>query len=153
MRTVTVTWDGDADRFTAAGTHRDHEILINAPHPSPLPDGSHRPPTGFAATELLLAGAGACAAWDVVAILRKQRQAFSSLEVRVVGEQDDDPPRAYRRLTITFRVSGRALDEARVRRAVRMSLDRYCSVVATIRDHAEVVEAVEIVDGLGAPAA
>ena len=45
---------------------------INAPR---LP-GETRGPTGFSATELLLAGAGACAAWDVVEILRKRRAAL-----------------------------------------------------------------------------
>ena len=62
MRTVTVSWDKTAEQFVASGTHRGRELVINAPGEP----GVARAPTGFSATELLLAGAGACAAWDVV---------------------------------------------------------------------------------------
>jgi putative redox protein len=141
MRTVHVAWDPGAEHFTASGTHPGQVITINAPHASP-----EHAPTGFSATELLLAGAGACAAWDVVGILRKQRQDLVSLEVRVEGHQDEAPPRAYRRIGVHFRVMGRGLSQAGVERAVRISIDKYCSVIQTIRPHAEVEDSVEVLE-------
>jgi putative redox protein len=141
MRTVHVAWDPEAERFTASGTHPGQVITINAPHPS-----AEHSATGFSATELLLAGAGACAAWDVVGILRKQRQDLVSLEVRVDGHQDEPPPHAYHRIGVHFRVTGRGLSQAGVERAVRLSIDRYCSVIQTIRPHAEVEDSVEVLE-------
>ena len=141
MRTVHVAWQPDAERFTASGVHPEHTIAINAPHPS-----DDHAATGFSATELLLAGAGACAAWDVVEILRKQRQDVSAIDVRVDGEQDSEAPHSYRRIALHFRFTGRGLSEDSLRRIVRLSIDRYCSVIETVRGVAEIVDSVEVVD-------
>ena len=78
---------------------------------------------------------------------------MTALEVRITGEQEPDPPWRYQRVTLEFHVTGRDLDEKRVRRAVRMSVDRYCSVLATVRVGTEVVDSVTIVQEQGAPAA
>jgi putative redox protein len=152
MRTVSISWDPAVERFEAVGTHHAHQIVINAPERKPRPDGARRPATGFSPTELLLAGAGSCAGWDVVMILRKQRQQLTALEIRVTGEQQPDPPWRYLRLSLEFRVSGRDLDRERVHRAVRLSVDRYCSVLATLRVGTEVVDSVTILDEQGTAA-
>jgi putative redox protein len=152
VRTVNVAWDREAERFTTIGTHRGSELLINAPENEPDPSGKHRRPTGFSATELLLAGVGSCAAWDIVEIMRKQRQQMTGLDVTVNGEQHADPPWAYKRIEVHFTVRGRELDEERVRRAVRLSVDNYCSVIASLRS-AEIVDSVEIIQEDATPAA
>ena len=130
MKTVLVTWQPEADRFEAQGGLQGHLVHINAPH-----EGR---PAGFSASELLLAAAGACSAWDVVEILRKQRQDLTALEVSVEGEQSDGPPFGFTQVALVFRASGHDLDPAKVRRAVAMSEERYCSVIATIRGVARV---------------
>lgn len=140
MRTVDVAWDSADERFTASGTHQGRTIHINAPHGS---DTTHSP-TGFSASELLLAGVGACAAWDVVEILQKARQRATGLEVSVRGEQDADPPWAYRHVTAHFLVRGDRLRPSVVERAVSLSCGRYCSVIATIRGVAKVDWTVEV---------
>ena len=130
MKTVLVRWQPEADRFEAEGGLRGHLVRINAPH-----EGR---PAGFSASELLLAAAGACSAWDVVEILRKQRQDLTALEVSVEGEQLDAPPFAFTNVALVFRASGHGLDPVKVQRAVEMSEERYCSVIATIRGVAQV---------------
>jgi putative redox protein len=140
MRTVTVTWEPDAERFAAAGTQPGFVITVNAPH---LDHGA--PPTGFSPTELLLAGAGACAGWDVIDIMRRRRHPISGLEVRVDGLQGDKPPHAYEELRLHFRVTGDSVDEAEVRRVLQLSLERYCSVLATVRSETRIEETLEIV--------
>jgi len=140
MRIVDVHWDSETERFTASGKAPEFVIGINAPRLDP-----GDPPTGFSPTELLLAGAGACAAWDVIGIMRKRRRPLVSLEVRVEGHQDDKPPHAYQRVGLHFTVSGDRLDQAEMQRVLKLSLDRYCSVLATIRPGAQIEESVEIV--------
>jgi putative redox protein len=152
VRTVNVAWDRGAERFIAQGTHRGSELAINAPENQPDPAGTHRRPTGFSASELLLAGVGSCSAWDIVEIMRKQRQQMTGLDVAVSGEQHADPPWAYQRIEIRFTVRGHDLDEERVRRAVRLSVDNYCSVIASLRS-AEIIDSVEIIQEDAAPAA
>jgi len=140
VRTVHIAWDGAQQRFTASGTHQGHSIEINAPHPG-FPDHA---PTGFSASELLLASVGSCSLWDVLEILRKARQDVTDIKVRVQGEQDPDPPWAYRRITVHFVVAGARLRRSAVERAVRLSCDRYCSAIATLRGVAEVASSVDI---------
>lgn len=139
MRIVEVHWEPESERFTASGKVPEFVIGINAPRLDP-----DDPPTGFSPTELLLAGAGACAAWDVIGIMRKRRRPLASLEVRVEGHQDEKPPHAYHRVRLHFTVSGEELDLAELQRVLKLSLDRYCSVLATIRPGAVIEESIEI---------
>ena len=140
MRTVTIRWDPATETFTGDGTAVDHSILINAPHAVET-----TPHTGFSPTELLLAAAGACTAWDVISILKKRRRPLDSLQVRVEGHQSDKPPHAYEVVKMHFIASGNGVDEAELTRVLRLSLDRYCSVVGTFRPDTVIEESIEIV--------
>lgn len=141
MRTVTVSWAKSEERFVALGTHANWPIEINAPRE---PD-SIKVPTGFSATELLLAGAGACAAWDVVEILRKRRAQISALTVTIEGHQQPDPPWAYRRVVLHFRVVADTLTVPVMARVIRLSVVRYCSVVTTMSGVAAIEATLELV--------
>lgn len=127
---VTVTWRPEADRFDATGSHP-FTIPINAPH-------SDARTSGFSAAELLLAGAGSCSTWDVVEILRKQRQELTGLSVEVVGQQATEAPWPYEHLLLRFTVRGRNISDKRARRAVELSVDRYCSAINTLRGVARI---------------
>lgn len=141
MRTVTVSWDKAEGRFVALGTHRGREIHINAPD---LDDAS-RAPTGFSATELLLASAGACAAWDVVQILRKRRAHIDGVDVAVEGHQQPDPPWTYQRVALHFRVTCDQMSVPVMARVIRLSIVRYCSVISTIAGVSGIEATVELV--------
>jgi putative redox protein len=141
MRTVRVSLDTAGERFVASGTHRGHELQINAPRQP----GSGRAPTGFSATELLLAAAGACSAWDVVEILRKRRAGIDSLDVDVEGTQLDDPPWTYTRVALHYRIAGAGLKLPILARVIRLSIARYCSVITTIAGVAAIEATVELV--------
>ena len=137
MKTVTVTWQPGLDRFEARGGHAGQLVHMNAPHV----DGA---PAGFSASEMVLAGAGGCSAWDVVEIMRKQRQRVTAVEVAVHGQQMDIPPFAFTRVELHYLVTGHHLNAAKVRKAVEISERRYCAVIGTIRGVAEVVCDVEV---------
>ena len=145
LKQVAIALDLAGSRFIARGGHRGHEIVINAPK---VEGESHRP-TGFSATELLLAGAGACAAWDVVEILRKRRQHLLGLDVEVVAEQAPEPPWQYERITLHFRLRGERLRTRVVERVIRLSCVRYCSVLATLKGVARIAATLELIDAEG----
>ncbi len=85
VKTVTIDWDPVAERFVSEGAIRGQRVDINAPHVLPDGEGRHGP-SGYSASELLLAAAGSCAAWDVVEIVRKQRQDVPGAD-RVCGRR------------------------------------------------------------------
>ncbi|HEX8941014.1 MAG TPA: OsmC family protein [Candidatus Limnocylindrales bacterium] len=132
MKTVDITWQPAEERFLAAGSHG-QQCLVNAPHA----DAEARW-TGFSPAELLLAAAGTCAGWDIVDILRKQRQAVEGISIRVAGTQDEAPPWAYREVVLHVTIRGHDIDRALAERAVRLSEEKYCSVTATVRGVARV---------------
>ena len=141
MRTVSVSWDQEGGRFVALGSHESFPISINAPRD----EAETRGATGFSATELLLAGAGSCSAWDVVEILRKRRSSIHSLDVTVEGEQQDDPPWTYKRIALHYRVVCESMTFPVIARVIRLSIVRYCSVITTIAAAAAIEATVEVV--------
>ena len=82
--------------------------------------------------ELLLAAAASCTASDVVLILQKQRVVLRGLEVLAQGTRRAEQPRRYTALHFVFTVTGEGADEAKARRAIDLSLEKYCSVVASL---------------------
>ena len=149
MRTVEVAWDPRAGQFRANGTIAGHALAINAPG---LPGEPHVA-TGFSPADLLLAGIGACSAWDVVEILRKARQPVTGLTIDVEAAQEPGPPWTFRTVALRYTVRGTGLDHDQVARAVRLSVDRYCSVIATVRGAATVTDSLEVVEEPALPAA
>lgn len=80
---------------------------------------------------LLFAGATCCAA-DIVPMLEKMRVTLQSLSVEVEGTRREEYPRRLTAIHFRFRVIGAGADESNVRRAVDLSLEKYCSVVASL---------------------
>jgi len=82
--------------------------------------------------ELLLVAAAACSAADVVDILAKQRVGLRELGVTLRGTRRDEHPRRYTALHFVFTIAGDGADETKARRAIDLSLEKYCSVVASL---------------------
>lgn len=81
--------------------------------------------------QLLLALAS-CSASDVVIILEKMRAGLSALRVEAWGERRDEVPRRYTRVRLRFIASGAGVDVSKLRRAVDLSVEKYCSVMHTL---------------------
>ncbi len=101
---------------------------------------------GMKPSELLLVALAACTAVDVVDILAKKRTPLSALEIEVRGEQDSEPPWAYRKIHLVYRLQGAGLTPASVEQAIRLSEEKYCSVAATVRGVAEITYEYQLQD-------
>jgi len=77
--------------------------------------------------EMLLMGLAGCAAFDVVTILAKARQAVTDCEVQVNAERADAVPAVFTRIELHFVVRGRKLGPRQVERAIALSAEKYCS--------------------------
>ncbi len=82
--------------------------------------------------ELLLVAAAACTAADVVLILKKMRVDLGQVDVRVQGTRRDEEPRRFTAIHYRWTIAGAGADEAKVRRAIDLSLEKYCSVHASL---------------------
>ena len=81
--------------------------------------------------ELVLIGLCTCTASDVVGILRKKREPFTSLEVRAMAERAETFPKVFTSIRLIYRVGGNVTHKA-MEDAVRLSKEKYCSVSAML---------------------
>ncbi len=85
-----------------------------------------------------------CAAYDVVSILQRQRQQLSGLYIDVRGTQNPEPPHEFTEVHLHLKLEGQNLEPAKVARAIDLSIDKYCSVAATIRGVATLTHSFEV---------
>src|SRR5574340_746930 len=93
---------------------------------------------GMRPMELVLAGAAACSAFDVVMILKKGRQPIAGCVVEAEAGRAPTEPRVFTRIHLKYAVTGDGLDAHQVERAVRLSKDKYCSATAMLAKTAEI---------------
>ena len=96
--------------------------------------------------ELLLAGAGGCTAFDVVAILKKGRHAITGCEVSLIAERAETDPKVFTHIHFHFRVTGKALKPEAVTRAINLSKEKYCSASIMLGETAKITHDFEIVE-------
>ena len=94
--------------------------------------------------ETLLAGAGACTAYDVVLILKRGRHAVSGCVVKVQAERAEADPKVFTRINLHFTVRGRNLADAVVARAIALSHEKYCSATIMLAKTAEISTSHEV---------
>ena len=133
MATTTVRWV-TGKQFVGTDANN-HSVVLSGDHPN----------TGVSPSQMLLIGLSACTAYDVLNIMEKKRKPLTMLEIIATGEQDPEPPWAYRRIVLKYRVSGKGMTEKAISQAVELSQEKYCSVAATVRGVAEIVTEVEII--------
>ena len=80
----------------------------------------------------LLLAAGACSGSDVVLILEKMRVPPTELRIELAGVRRAEDPRRYTAIHFHYHLAGDGLDEARARRAIELSIAKYCSVIHSL---------------------
>jgi len=100
---------------------------------------------GVSPSQMLLVALASCSSVDVVEILKKKRMKLTLLEVTTSGEQDPEPPWAYRKIHVKYRIGGQGLTDKAVAQAISLSQEKYCSVAATVRGVAQITTEYEIV--------
>ena len=116
----------------ASALWTDHDRFIgqaNSGHALAVDAGSEK--TASNPMDLVLIALCACTASDVVGILRKKREQFTSLEVRAFADRAETFPKVYTRIRLVYRVGGNVTHKA-VEDAVRLSKEKYCSVSAML---------------------
>ncbi|MFO0550650.1 MAG: OsmC family protein [Polyangiaceae bacterium] len=77
--------------------------------------------------ETLLASLASCSAVDVVKILTQQKEPLEDLVVRVDGTRADAIPAVFTEIRVVYEIGGKVA-ENKARRAVALSMEKYCSV-------------------------
>lgn len=88
---------------------------------------------GMRPMEMVLLGLGTCSTMDVISILKKSRQQVTDCEIDINAERGDAVPKMYTHIHLCYHISGRDLQENHVKRAVELSMEKYCSVSAMLK--------------------
>jgi len=88
--------------------------------------------------ELVLVSLGGCTAMDVISILEKKRQDVTNFEILLHADRATEHPKVFTEITIEFVVTGHAIDEEAVKRAVELSETKYCSASAMLSKSAKI---------------
>jgi len=123
MKTIT-TWTKD-HRFTSS--HDGNEIAI---------DGDKK--KGHGPKALLLSGLAGCSGIDVVDILGKMKIEFSNFRIETEAKQSEEHPKVFTDVHIIYHLRTSADNEDRIRKAIELSLDKYCGVAAMLKKNSPV---------------
>lgn len=95
--------------------------------------------------ELMLMALGSCSSMDIIAILRKQKIEIENYDVEIEAERrENETPAIFKNINMIFKFKGK-LDEEKVKRAVKLSVEKYCSVYNIIKETAEISYSFEII--------
>lgn len=137
MLTATLKWVGGLEYVGESGTG--HAVVLDAG----VEVGGNN--LGMRPLELLLVGIGGCSGMDIASILTKKRQEVTGITISVKGVTAAEYPKKLTDIGIEFTVTGRSLSEEAVKRAVELSMDKYCSVKATLEGVAKIAFTYKVV--------
>lgn len=143
----TVTWTGTSGTRSGMGfvaeTGSGHILAMDgAPdEANPANGGQNLAPRPM---EALLAGTGGCSAYDVVLILKRGRHAVSGCSVKLTSERADQDPKVFTKIHMHFVVTGKAVPDSAVARAVALSHEKYCSASVMLGKTAEITTSFEV---------
>ena len=111
-----------------------------------LDNKSDAEPKGSSPMDLILRGIAGCRSIDVVMILKKQQHELEDLQVEVEGFREDGAiPNVFRKIHLNFILKGE-VPAAKVERAVKLSMDKYCSVSKMLEKAAEISYSIQLND-------
>lgn len=128
---IKLTRINSAVKFKATNSQQNEIILDGSPKIGGINEGM-RP------METLLSSLAGCSAMDVVSLLNKMRQPLEGLEIDVEGTRDEkNIPAVFTHIHLKFSLTGN-LNENKVKKAIGMSVDQYCSVARMIENKASI---------------
>jgi putative redox protein len=123
IKTIT-TWIKDQE---FEGDHEGNRIKI---------DGNKK--NGHGPKALLLTALAACSAIDVTDILNKKRVVFADFVIEVETEQTEEHPKVFKEIELTYRIKTATENEGKLRKAIELSLDKYCGVSAMLKKNSAI---------------
>ncbi|MEO6301807.1 MAG: OsmC family protein [Bacteroidia bacterium] len=99
---------------------------------------------GMRPMQLLLSALGGCSAIDVILILKKQKQEITSFEIEVDGDREKIADYSlFSDIILHFKIKGK-VDKDKAERAVKLSVEKYCSVSKTLEPTAKITYKVTV---------
>ncbi len=95
--------------------------------------------------ELLLSALTTCAAVEIVSMIKKRKRDFKDIKAETIGNRVDNPPMFFKSINVKYIIYSSDLTDNEAERYISLSLDKYCSVGATINEKTEINHSFEII--------
>ena len=118
--------------LTFEGISEEHHVAID----TTIEGGGNN--TGMGPKKLLLCSLCACSGIDVVLILKKMKVEYTMLEINAEAEQTTEDPKVFTYINLTYTTDASKEDEAKFRRAVELSQEKYCGISLMLKKHCPV---------------
>jgi putative redox protein len=138
MINANVKWAGKK-QLVATGEKSGHSIVVDMAKETGGDD------TGMRPTELLLLSIATCTAIDMLNILGKMKIELTRCEVKISGSQQEDYPKYFNKMKLTYILSGESLTRKKAEKAIGLSMDKYCAVSQTVKGRTEFEIEIDIV--------
>lgn len=95
--------------------------------------------------QMILSALGGCSTIDIVLILKKQREPIEDIKVVIEGERHEDRvPKTFKKINVHYIIYGN-VKEAKVKRAIDLSMEKYCSVSKMLEASVEITTSFEVI--------
>jgi putative redox protein len=101
--------------------------------------------SGLTPMSLLLFSLGGCTLMDVISLLDKMHVDYDDIRIQVSGERRDEHPKIFKNIEIKYIVYGKNPDESKIKKAIDLSIKKYCSVHAMLGKSASISSSYEII--------
>ena len=110
-------------------------------------DSHSGPETGVSPVEMVAIALAGCTAMDVISILEKKQIKITSFEIKVDAARAAEHPKRFIKAVLEYVVRGHNVEEAALRRAIELSVTKYCSVHAMLKDSFPIALTYSIYEG------
>jgi putative redox protein len=98
--------------------------------------------SGLAPKAMMLSSLAGCSGLDVVSVLNKMKVTIDNFKMVVEGELTEEHPKYYHKVTVDYHFYGEELKESKIKKAVDLSIERYCGVMEMFRHFATIKTAI-----------
>lgn len=127
---ITTTWLGGV-KFKSTNPSG-HSLFIEA---GPDHGGNGE---GYRPKALMLSGLAGCSGLDVAALIKKMKLNVGAFNIEIEANLTEEHPKFYDKVAMHFHFHGESLDEKKLQKAVHLSVEKYCGVMAMFKEFADV---------------
>jgi putative redox protein len=94
--------------------------------------------SGMAPKAMMLSSLAGCSGLDIISILNKMKVKIDDFKMEIIGELTDEDPKYYHAVTVNYHFYGNNLKESKIKKAVDLSVEKYCGVMEMFRRFSKV---------------
>jgi len=95
--------------------------------------------------DLLLSAVAACAAVDIVSMIKKKRRTFVDLKSETSGERAENHPKKFTKIHIKYMITSPDLTDKEAEKVIELAVNSYCSVASSLDPNIDLTHSFELI--------